>query len=76
MAKKEIKSYEEALQELQSIVKKLENREIKIDDLAENIAHAKTLVDYCRDKLNKTEEEINKIIEPQSEEDMFEDLGE
>jgi exodeoxyribonuclease VII small subunit len=76
MSKIEITSYEDALQKLQNIVKQLENREIKIDDLAQTISHAKELVDFCRDKLNKTEEEINKIIQPQSDEDMFNDLEE
>lgn len=67
-------SYEEALQELQRIVKELENREIKIDDLASKVSKAKALVDYCREKLSKTEEEINKIIRPESnadDEDLF-----
>lgn len=71
MSKKEITSYEDALQKLQNIVKQLENREIKIDDLAQTISKAKELVGFCRDKLNKTEEEINKIIQPQSDDDMF-----
>jgi exodeoxyribonuclease VII small subunit len=67
------KTYEDALQELQRIVKELENREIKIDDLATKVSHAKALVDFCREKLNHTEEEINKIIRPDSgEEDAFE----
>ncbi len=61
------KSYESALQELQRIVKELENREIKIDDLAAKVSQAKALVDFCREKLNSTEEEINKIIRPESE---------
>lgn len=67
-------TYEEALQELQSIVKELENREIKIDDLATKVSQAKALVDFCRDKLSKTEEEINKIIRPESEsENIFDE---
>lgn len=67
------KTYEEALKELQNIVKELENREIKIDDLASKVTKAKELVDFCRDKLSKTEEEINKIIRPDSnlENDIF-----
>jgi exodeoxyribonuclease VII small subunit len=67
------KTYEEALQELQSIVKELENREIKIDDLATKVSHAKALVDFCREKLSHTEEDINKIIRPDTEtEEAFE----
>ena len=67
------KTYEEALSELQAIVKELENREIKIDELSAKVSKAKALVDFCREKLSKTEEEINKIIRPDTpmEEDMF-----
>ena len=56
--------YEVALERLQEIVSLLERKEIKIDDLAEKVKEAKALVDYCREKLEKTEEEINKIIDP------------
>ena len=56
--------YDEALQELQSIVRLLERKEINIDELANQVKKAKLLVDFCRKKLNDTEEEINKIIRP------------
>lgn len=56
--------YEEALERLQGIVALLERKEIKIDDLADKVKEAKALVEFCRDKLDKTETEINKIIEP------------
>ncbi|MFD1550763.1 exodeoxyribonuclease VII small subunit [Putridiphycobacter roseus] len=56
--------YEEALERLQEIVSLLERKEIKIDDLADKVKEAKTLVEFCREKLDRTETEINKIIEP------------
>jgi len=56
--------YEDALKKLQEIVGMLERKEIKIDELSKKVQVAKKLVDYCREKLNKTEEEINKIIAP------------
>jgi exodeoxyribonuclease VII small subunit len=56
--------YENALERLQEIVNLLERKEIKIDDLADKVKEAKALVEFCREKLEKTEEEINKIIEP------------
>lgn len=61
--KKNLK-YEEALMQLQDIVGMLERKEIKIDELSNKVQDAKKLVDFCRAKLDKTEEEINKIIEP------------
>lgn len=56
-------SYEEALSELQGIVKKLENKEVKIDELAKTVARANELVEYCQKKLQQTEAEIQKIVQ-------------
>ena len=55
--------YEVALERLQEIVALLERKEIKIDDLSDKVQEAKALVEFCREKLDKTETEINKIIE-------------
>jgi len=55
-------SYEEALEQLQDIVKKLENKEIKIDELASTVAKANELVEFCQEKLQQTENEIQKIV--------------
>ena len=41
-------SYEEALSQLQAIVKKLENKEVKIDELAGTVARANELVDTAK----------------------------
>ncbi len=57
--------YDEALQELQNIVRLLERKEINIDELANQVKKAKLLVDFCRKKLDDTEDEINKIIRPE-----------
>lgn len=74
MAKTNPKSYEDALQELQEIVKALESRDVKIDDLTTKVSRAKELVDYCREKLTMTENQINKIIRPElKEEDTYDD---
>lgn len=59
--------YDEALEQLQEIVRLLERKEINIDDLSGKVKQAKLLVDFCREKLDSTEEEINKIIRPDSE---------
>lgn len=60
-------TYEDALKQLNEIVGKLERKEVKIDDLSETVIEAKNLVDFCRKKLESTEEEIKKIIEPEEE---------
>ena len=58
--------YDEALEQLQEIVSLLERKEIDIDDLANKVKEAKLLVDFCRKKLEVTEEQISKIISPDS----------
>ncbi|WP_027419858.1 exodeoxyribonuclease VII small subunit [Crocinitomix catalasitica] len=58
--------YDEALEQLQEIVSLLERKEIDIDDLANKVKEAKLLVDFCRKKLEDTEEQISKIISPDS----------
>jgi Exonuclease VII small subunit. len=59
---KENLTYTEAFEQLQQIVKQMENADISVDDLAENIKTATKLIKVCKDKLTKTEEEINKTI--------------
>ena len=58
---KEIK-YEAALAELQSIVSKMENDELDIDQMSEQLKRAQELIKHCKDKLTKTDEEIKKIL--------------
>jgi len=58
---KEIK-YEAAFAELQTIVRKMENDELDIDQMAEQLKRAQELIKLCKDKLTKTDEEIHKIL--------------
>lgn len=64
MAEKEEKiSYEEAFGELQEIVSQMEQSAISVDELSAKIERAGKLIRICKNKLTKTEEEINKIME-------------
>lgn len=69
MAKNENTTYEEALQRLKEIVNALEAKEIKIDNLSQTVIEAKELVDFCRKKLDQTEEDIKKIISTDTDTD-------
>jgi exodeoxyribonuclease VII small subunit len=60
-------TYEEALQRLKEIVGSLERKEVKIDVLSETVLEAKSLVEFCRKKLDSTEEDIKRIIDPEAE---------
>ncbi len=55
--------YEEAVSELESIVKRLENNEMDIDELSAELTKAQQLIKLCKDKLTKTDDEIKKILE-------------
>jgi exodeoxyribonuclease VII small subunit len=59
---KEELTYTKAFEQLQTIVTQMENANISVDDLSENIKKASKLIKICRDKLTKTEEEVNKTI--------------
>ena len=59
MAKEQ--KYEEAFAELQDIVRKMENDEYSIDEIAVQLKTAQRLIKFCKDKLTKTEAEIQKI---------------
>ena len=57
----EEQKYEEALAQLETIVRKMEANEYDIDELAAQLKTAQRLIKFCKDKLTKTEEEIQKI---------------
>lgn len=56
-------NYEEAYKELQSIVSELEHSEIGIDELNQRMKRAAELLRLCKDKLFKTEESIQQVLE-------------
>lgn len=64
--KKNIK-YEEAISELENIVRQMENNELDIDSLSEQLKKAQELIAFCKDKLTKTNEEIQGILEKSKE---------
>ena len=59
--KEELK-YEAAFAELQTIVRRMENDELDIDQLTDQLKRAQQLIKLCKDKLTKTDEEIKKIL--------------
>ena len=50
--------YEEALAQLETIVRKMEANELDIDEIATQLKTAQRLIKFCRDKLTKTEAEL------------------
>ncbi len=58
--KEDIK-YEEAVAQLEAIVRKMEANEFDIDELSLQLKKAQELIKFCKDKLTKTEAELQKI---------------
>ncbi|MDO4959384.1 MAG: exodeoxyribonuclease VII small subunit [Prevotellaceae bacterium] len=60
---KKTPNYEEAITQLEEIVKKMESGELDIDMMSTELKNAQQLIKLCKDKLTKTDEEIKKILE-------------
>ncbi|MFO8147237.1 MAG: exodeoxyribonuclease VII small subunit [Bacteroidota bacterium] len=56
-------NYTDAHKELQEIVSEMENAEISIDELDTKIKRASELLKICKDKLFKTEKNVQDILE-------------
>jgi exodeoxyribonuclease VII small subunit len=69
MVKKQF-SYNEAIEKIESIISKLENEEIDLDNLSENVKTATELISRCKEKLRESEEDIEKIIQQFSKEKL------
>lgn len=59
-----MKTYDEALQEIQQIVNDLQAGKISIDELSEQVGKASELIQYCRNKLRKTGLELDQLLSP------------
>lgn len=61
MAKEKI-SYDDAVREIEITLEKIEGGELGVDELAEKVRRVTELLKLCRDRLHKTEEQIDKIL--------------
>jgi exodeoxyribonuclease VII small subunit len=61
MAKKEF-SFNEAMTEIEDIIRNIENGDLDIDKLSMEVTRASELIKQCQKKLRSTEEEINSIF--------------
>lgn len=57
-------TFEESLEKLENIVKKLESGEIPLDDAINEFNQAMKLAKNCDEKLKAAEEAITKIVNP------------
>lgn len=61
--KKHNKTYQEALQELQELVTKIEDPDSNLETISQDVKKALDLVKYCQLQLRSYEEEIGKLTE-------------
>jgi len=61
MAAKKI-TYNEAITEIEDILEKIENEELDVDELAEKVKRVSTLLKICKDKLQKTNGQVEQIL--------------
>lgn len=57
--------YEEAISRLEEIVKKMENDELDIDQMAQQLKEAQQLIKLCKDRLTKVDADIKAVMDAQ-----------
>ena len=60
--KKNSLKYGEARQKLEEILREIEGSEVDVDDLSDRVKEAAELIQICRDKLQKTRAEVEKVV--------------
>lgn len=61
MAKKKL-TYNEAMAEIEQVIEEIENDELDVDILSEKVKRVAVLIAICKDKLYKTEHEVEEIL--------------
>ena len=55
-------TYNEAYQQLSTLVEQIEDNEIQLDKLAEKVAQAKELIAFCETKLRTIDNEVTQAL--------------
>jgi len=56
-------TYDSAMAELTTIIRDLENEAISVDVLAEKVKRANELIRFCKERLLKTEAEVQGLLD-------------
>ena len=54
--------YSKAVEELEAIISEIENDETELDQMMEKVKRAAELIRFCRQKLLRTEDEVNDVL--------------
>ena len=76
MAKENKQSFEEAMADLEVIVKQLETGEVPLEEALEQFKKGMELSKACQETLTKAEETLTKIMSDDGQEVPFEEVGE
>ncbi len=55
-------TYEKAVEEIENIIKDIEYGELSVEEVNEKIKRASYLLEYCKKKLKKTKNELDKLL--------------
>jgi len=66
MATKKV-TYNEAVSEIEEILEKIESEELDVDELTEKVKRVSVLLKICKDKLLKTNEQVEQILKEMEE---------
>ena len=74
MAEKKEITFEENLEKLENIVKKLESGETPLDDAIKEFTEAMKIAEECDKKLKNAEEKITKILNKEGKLEDFKEM--
>lgn len=63
MDKEDKLTFSQAMTELDTIVRGIEEGKIGVDELSDRVKRASQLILFCRTKISETRSEVNRIIE-------------
>ena len=55
--------YNKSIKKLEEIIDKIENEEIDVDELSVSVKEAVTLIETCKQKIEKAEMEVKKVVD-------------
>lgn len=55
-------TYRESIEEVETILASIENDELDVDELSEKVKRVSMLLKSCKEKLYKTNEEVEKVL--------------
>ena len=55
--------YQKSIKRLEEIINKIENEEIDVDELADRVKEAVLLIKTCKERIEKAECEVKKIVD-------------